>query len=308
MATPADCVPCRHAIQTEAIDRLKDGLERLPDVAPDLLDSLAISPADYPLILKAAVESLRGTSAATTGPKRDFIARTFDLGVARGVFTEWGFIGTDGRQDYRVVLPSGRVVAIEAKGCPDGNNMTIWDRPGWADEFVVWSLCPDSLVHPPGHGIWSGIGTRLIPKLAAEDAVVDAFVFWDFRCGSAMRPCPKRFGLEKVRHLLTDIPGQADKDDWMPPPCVYLMPAAPPKVRNNPEPRINTLTSCEFSAALLRLFGVPAEEMEAEVHEAGVRAESTPSGQQIQVTVTSRGWPDRTPRVHVGQRKNLKRE
>jgi len=83
-------------------------------------------------------------------------------------------------------------VCIEAKGCPDGNNMTIWEKPTWAEEFVVWSQCPDSLQHQPGHGIWSGISTRLVPKMIIDGQRVDAFVFYDGRCGSSIAVAPSR--------------------------------------------------------------------------------------------------------------------
>ncbi|MDZ4063949.1 MAG: hypothetical protein U1E22_04695, partial [Coriobacteriia bacterium] len=164
----ADTLPCRHTLDVSAIDRAKDLLTNLPTKAPDAITGANIDPNDWDMVLRAAVESLRGTASATTSQKYGFLEAVLDLGVQHRVFTTWEHIGSKGRQDYKVILPNDCEVAVEAKGCPDGNNSTIWDRPSWADEFIVWFMCPESLAHPAGQGLWSGISTRLVPKMTAE--------------------------------------------------------------------------------------------------------------------------------------------
>lgn len=304
----ADTLPCRHGVDGRQIDALKQVLTNLAATSPELLREAEISSEDYPMLLRATVESLRGTASATTADKRRFLETILTYGVEEGIFGSWNFVGTENRQDYRVDLADGTAVSIEAKGCPDGNNMNIWDRPGWAEEFIVWSMCPESLAHEPGEGLWSGIATRLIPKLAAERTVVDALVFWDGRCGSERRRCPKLYGVEgELRSRATGIPGQ-DGRDWLPPPCIYLFPTAPPVVRNNPSPRTHTLATCKFADAFLRLFKVPDEERRLYVHEASVQSQGTPQGTQIRVTTLSRNWPDGVERQYSGRWKAIRRE
>lgn len=301
-------IPCRHGLRRQDIDEVKKLLTTLPLTAPQLLRDRGIPEAAYEMLLRAAVESLRGTSAATMVDKKRFIEAVLDYGLRRATFEEWRFIGTAGRQDYQVILPGGVVVGVEAKGCPDGNNTTIWDRPGWADEFVVWSLCPESLAKHPGHGVFSGVATRLIPKVAAERKVVDAFIFWDGRCGSSLRRCPKQWGVRgSLRGVATDIPGQEGLD-WLPPPCIYLFPSAYPHSGNNPKPRVHTVSTSRFSNALLKLFNVPEAERSSYVHSVGVEARGTQTGTEIQVTVVSRCWPDSEERAVTGKWKPLKRE
>lgn len=305
-----DVIPCRHGVSPADVDRVKVLLTDLHVDAPALLAERGISVDGYPMLLRAAIESLRGTSSATTTEKRRFLEAILDHGVAASVFSAWEFVGTAGRQDYRVRLPNETVVGIEAKGCPDGNNTTIWDRPGWANEFVVWSMCPESLVHHPGHGVWSGVSTRLMPKLAAERerGRVDAFIFWDGRCGSSLRQCPKEFGITGgLRATATDVPGQ-DGRQWLPPPCIYLFPDAPPNVRNNKRPRVHTVADSHFARALLNLFEVPTDQQARYVHSAAVEARGTETGTQIRVSVVSRCWPDGADRSIVARWKSLKRE
>ena len=307
-AALADTLPCRHGIDPMRVQVLKETLTNLAETDPNILQRLAIDPDEYPMLLRAAIESLRGTASATTADKRRFLETVLEYGVEQQVFSAWSFVGTENRQDYRVDLPDVTAVSIEAKGCPDGNNMNIWDRPGWAQEFIVWSMCPESLAHEPGNGVWSGIATRLIPKLAAERTVVDALIFWDARCGSALRKCPKRYGVEgPLRARATPIGGQ-DGRTWLPPPCIYLFPTAPPIVRNNPNPRTHSLATCKFADALLRLFNVLTEERFRYVHTASVQGRGTADGTEIKVTVVSRNWPDGRERQVSGRWKSVRRE
>ena len=306
----ADTLPCRHPDLANSVGKVKDLLQKLPQEAPDVLAQKGISATDYPDLLRAAVESLRGTASATTSSKTRFIKAVLDYGVERKVIHSHTFTGSEARQDHKVVLPDGTRVAIEAKGCPDGNNMNIWDRPGWADEFIVWSQCPESLVKQPGWGVWSGVATRLLPKMTAERTPVTAMFFWDARCGSDKRRCPKNYGITgETRKEATDIPAQDDKPaGWIPPPCIYLFPRSAPHVANNPKPPNQTLQTCKFAKAMLDLFNVPEDEQDDYVHEARIQAKAGSSGVQILPSVRSRCWPDGQDRVVQMDWKTLRRE
>jgi hypothetical protein len=201
-------------------------------------------------------------------------------------------------------------VAIEAKGGLDGNNTNIWDRPSWADEFVIWSLSPESMTNQPGKNAWSGLAVRLLTKLAAEHVGPDALIVFDGRCGSRLRPCPKEFGLvDGIRGRATDIPAQPGRDpDWLPPPCIFLMPRAAPDARSNREPRLHTLQTCQFADMLLDLFGVPQPRRVDYVHDAGVYGRGSDSGLEIMPWVTSRCWTDGRERIIEGAWKNVKRD
>ncbi len=303
--TSADTLPCRHPAQD--IDSVKLLLRDLPAIIPANLQERGIDPQRWPTLLRAAVESLRGTASATTSHKHAFLSAILDYGVNAQVFAEWLFVGSGNRQDYRVTLMDGTLVAIEAKGCGDGNNLTIWDRPAWANEFIVWSQCPDSLIHQPGEGVWSAISTRLMPKMVAERAGVDAFVFHDARCGSDDRVCPKRFGVTGLRSTATEVPSQSGTTDWLPPPCIYLFPQTVPS-RTNREPQLHSLGTCRFADSLLDVFGVPPDHRRAYVHDAALRVRNIEDGLQIQAEVTSRCWPDSEPRTQTSTWKLLRRE
>jgi hypothetical protein len=305
----SDTLPCRSGFQAASVEATKDILNRLPETSPELLAQAHIRPDEWAPLLRAAIESMRGTTSATGTDKRRFIGAVLQYCQQRRVINSWSFIGSGGRQDYRITLPDQTQVAVEAKGCPDGNNTNIWDRPSWADEFIVWSLCPESLAHDPGKGVWSGVATRLLPKVAAEHKVVDAFIFWDGRCGTALRRCPKDFGAHgSLRSLATDLESQAGKDDWVPPPCVYLFPKSWPTIPHNLQPSVHTVSSCKFVQALFTAFNVPQGEVDNYTHSAYVKAKGTSRGTEIQITAVSRCWPDGNERVRTGQWKEVKRE
>lgn len=218
--------------------------------------------------------------------KRRFYDAIFERLHSEGVIQDARFIGTGRSQDYRVSLGKKFEVCIEAKGCPDGNNIRIWSRPTWAREFIIWSQCTHSLEKDPGHGIMSGI-SRLFRKAILESQKVDAFVFFDGRCGSDIRRCPKRFGVQgALRKKATDIQGQ-DGRAWLPPPCIYLFPATIPHPLSNKNPEPHDLTSCRFAAALLKGFGVPEQEQRANVHWARIEVKKEKGVTYQRISV---GW------------------
>ncbi|MFE3080924.1 hypothetical protein [Nocardia tengchongensis] len=305
-----DTLPCRSGFESEHIETAKRVLVDLPLTSANLLRDAGIGDVDWQPLLRATVESMRGTASATSTDKRRFIDSILQYCQDAGHIKSWKFVGKDGRQDYSVELLDDTRVAIEAKGCPDGNNLTIWDRPSWADEFVVWSLCPESLQHNPGKGVWSGISTRLLPKVVAEKKVVDAYIFWDGRCATSLRRCPKSYGVAgALRSTATDYPGQPGQEDWVPPPCIYLFPRTAPVAASNPHPAAHTLKTSRFSRMLLTAFNVPDEEMDSYVHRADIEARGSAKGDtQILVSTVSRCWPDGDERKHVGKWKSVKRE
>jgi hypothetical protein len=257
------CLPCRHTVDVTTITRLADLLKDLHKQVPSLLEKHEVPPDVYPEVFRGAVESIRGTFAATVAEKKKFIEAVLERMKTSGNVVTWEFVGTRGRHDYRVELRRGRFVSIEAKGCPDGNNTTIWTRPDWADEFVVWCQCPESFRHQPGTGVWKGLANRLFPKILRDGQLVDAFVYYDSRCGSGLRPCPKKYGLTGMRATATPgIDGQGGRD-WLPPPSVYLLPRQKPHPATNPNPQLHDLSTCQFVPALLRTFRVPDAELES---------------------------------------------
>jgi hypothetical protein len=304
--TATDCIQCRHHLDPAKIEKLSALLRNLPEVSPDLLSKHGIQPEDFDLYFRSSIESIRGTYSATGLEKRRFFATILDEMKNKGQVKSWEFVGTQGQQDYKLVLSNGRVVCIEAKGCPDGNNMTIWERPSWAEEFIVWSQCPDSLQHNPGHGVWSGIATRLLPKVIIEGKLVDAFVFFDGRCGTPMRPCPKKYGITgDLRKTATDIKGN-DGAGWLPPPSIYLFPRTTPHPHTNRKPPLHDLTSCTFADSLLAAFNVPKVERNDYLNWASVEVKGDSKGTHMKVDIGF-GLNNSTP-VLAGEFKRLRRE
>lgn len=280
----ANVIRCRHTLDELALKGLTELLSDLPVRAPKLLRELHLPPRDFFLYFNAAIQSIRGTSAATTSAKRQFLEEILNLMRDDRFIRTWDFVGTKGRQDYKVLLTNRRTVCIEAKGCPDGNNLNIWDRPAWAEEFIVWSQCPDSLANQPGEGVWSGIATRLLTKIAVDRQQVDAFIFYDGRCASSERRCWKKYGIDGRRAKATEIAGQ-DKRDWLPPPCIYLFPRTVPNPRTNPRPPLHSLKSCQFADALLGAFRVPKDARQQYTHWASIELKQDEHGihKRIQV-------------------------
>lgn len=309
MAKSDSATRCRHTADTSALLALKALLRALPSAAPNLLQAHNIPVQAYDDLLRMAVESMRGTNAATTSVKRQFMTFILDLMRTDSVISSWDFIGSTVRQDYRVEMLDGRLVAIEAKGCGDGNNMNIWDRPLWADEFIVWSLC-ESLAHQPGHGVWSAIATRLAPNMIFNQMNnnqqrVDAFVYYDWRCGSDLRPCPKGYGVYGLRSGVTDVKGQTTPvisegghgADWMPPPSIYLFPQTVPQVPHNLAPPVHTPATCHFAEALLSAFKVPQRAMSDIVSTVPIEVQQGSRPDTIQVRVAIYHGHDSTPAV-----------
>ncbi|ABU57484.1 hypothetical protein [Roseiflexus castenholzii] len=200
---------------------------------------------------RAAIERLRGTQAATTSEKREFIEKVLDFLKQQGKITDWKFSGSGERHDYEVRV-GDRICVIEAKGCLDGNNTNTFQRPANADEFIIWSLCqnPGS---DPRHNAWSGIHTRLSAEMISRKERVDGLIIWDMLCGTKGRICPN----------LTAAPGRAAQIDatQVPPPCLYLFPRTVPDARNNPAPQCWKINEVEFLKILYDAFQCDAQDV-----------------------------------------------
>jgi hypothetical protein len=203
-------------------------------------------------VFQGAIERIRGQQSATMVEKRDFVKRVLDHMQDGGHIKEWIPAGDQNRHDYQVKLNDDRISVIELKGCLDGNNTTIYERPAHAQEFVIWSVCSNA-GGDPRHNVWSGIHTRLSAEIIEHGANkhVDGLIVWDWLCGTVARPCPKleRPNAEGGARLTVVGPYK------LPPPCIYLFPKTVPVVRTNANPDPHTLAEVGFLKAINDAFG-----------------------------------------------------
>lgn len=197
-------------------------------------------------LLAGAIQRIRGQYSATMHEKRDFVARVLRHMEDSGYIKEWVSAGGKNRHDYSVTMPDGRISVIELKGCLDGNNTAIFERPSHAQEFLIWSVCSNGSADPRKN-VWSGIHTRLGAEMIENEKQVDGLIVWDWLCGTAARLCPK---LLRKQGRLTTV-GQYQ----LTPPCIYLFPRTVPSVRNNPNPEPHPLEAIAFLKALNECFG-----------------------------------------------------
>lgn len=171
-------------------------------------------------LFRGAVERVRGQFSATMRAKREFVQHVLNHMEDEGFIAGWDLTEDSSRNDYLVRLASGRIAVIDLKGCLDGNNTNIFERPANADEFVIWSICTN-LGADPRRNVWSGIHTRLSAEMISRNQRVDGLIVWDMVCGTIGRPCPKITDDDHAR--LTDI-----GPFRVPPPCIYLFPNMAP--------------------------------------------------------------------------------
>lgn len=178
--------------------------------------------------------------------KRIFVSEVLAHLQGRGFIAGWESAGSENRHDYTVHLNSGRISVIELKGCLDGNNTNIFERPPHAHEFIIWSVCTNPGADPRANA-WSGIHTRLSAEIIFRSQRVDGVIIWDMVCGTIGRPCPK---------VLAD-PGRITEIGVykLPPPCIYVFPATIPSPRNNPHPQAQTLDEVHLLKAFNDCFG-----------------------------------------------------
>ena len=203
-------------------------------------------------LFRGAIERIRGQFSATMRDKRKFVQHVLNHMQDGGFVADWESAGEANRHDYAVSLNSGKTAIIELKGCLDGNNTNIFERPPNAGEFVLWSVCTNSGADPR-HNAWSGIHTRLSAEIIYREQVVDGALIWDMVCGTLGRPCPKVAGRPD---RLTEVGPY-----MLPPPCIYVFPATIPSPRNNPHPPAQQLAEVEILTAFYDCFGGEADEI-----------------------------------------------
>lgn len=197
-------------------------------------------------LFRGAIERVRGQFSATMGPKRLFVKDILNYMQDAGFITDWESAGEANRHDYMVILNSGRRAAIELKGCLDGNNTNIFDRPPHADEFVIWSVCTNPGADPQKN-TWSGIHTRLSAEIISRSERVDGLIVWDWSCGTVGKPCPKMLNMPERATVV----GQY----ILPPPCIYIFPSTVPSPRSNPSPKAQRLDELQIMKAFNDCFG-----------------------------------------------------
>ena len=203
-------------------------------------------------LFRGVIERIRGQFSAKMSHKREFVREVLNYMRDQGVIDSWESAGDANRHDYAVDLPSGRTAVIELKGCLDGNNTNIFDRPPNADEFIIWSVCTNAGADPRRNA-WSGIHTRLSAEIIHREQRVDGIVIWDMACGTIGRPCPKLLGNPS---RTTQVGPHS-----LPPPCLYVLPSTVPSPRNNPSPRPQQLSDVQILQAFSNCFGCRPQEI-----------------------------------------------
>ena len=197
-------------------------------------------------VFRGAIEQIRGEFSATMRAKREFARDIFNFMQDRRFISSWDSSGDANRNDYVLRMPSGKIVAVELKGCLDGNNTNIFERPPQAQEFVIWSICTNPGANPR-HNTWSGIHTRLSAEIISKEQVVDGVIIWDMVCGTVGRPCPKLVGAPERSTVVSH--------HTLPPPCIYIFPATITSARNNPTPLAQSLEEVTILRAFHDCFG-----------------------------------------------------
>lgn len=225
-------------------------------------------------LFRGAVERVRGQFSATMRGKREFVQHALNHMEDGGFIAGWDPTSDANRNDYVVRLHSGRTAIIDLKGCLDGNNTNIFERPTTADEFVIWSICSNPGANPRRNA-WSGIHTRLSAEMISRNQRVDGVVLWDMVCGTIGRPCPK----------LLDASRATDLGPFRTPPaCIYLLPATIPSL-DEPHAVAQELTQVELLAAFHTCF----HGRDDELHQVDFRVAQSGSELMRQTTVRRAG-------------------
>ena len=203
-------------------------------------------------VFRGAIERTRGQFSATMRDKREFVRHVLNYMQDQDFIQDWEAAGESNRHDYVVRLKTGRVGVIELKGCLDGNNTNIFERPPQAQEFVIWSVCTNPGADPRLNA-WSGIHTRLSAEIIARQQRVDGVMIWDMVCGTVWRPCPKLAGAPERATAIAHY--------MLPPVCIYVMPATIASPRNNPRPVAQSLDDVQLLKAFHECFRGKDEEV-----------------------------------------------
>jgi hypothetical protein len=242
--------PCKK--NPELKQRIEEFAEVLKTKA-HLLADYGLSENDFynSGLFRGSIERIRGQFSATMREKREFVRRVLSYMEDNNFIKSFESSGSRNRYDYTVDLPSGRTAVIELKGGLDGNNTNIFERPAHANELIVWSVSTNQ-GGDPRRNVWSGLHTRLSAEMIANNKRVDGLIVWDWVCGTLGRRCPKLDSDPSRKTVIAQFE--------LPPPCIYLLPATIPEVRNNAAPAAQALSNVEILDAFHRCFkGLPEE-------------------------------------------------
>lgn len=243
------------AIPCEQNQALREQIERFAEI----LKTEAHKLGDHGLderefynsgLFRGAVERVRGQFSATMREKRVFVQHILNHLEDQSFIKSWDLTDDANRNDYVIHLQSGRTAIIDLKGCLDGNNTNIFERPAIADEFIIWSVCSNPGADPRRNA-WSGIHSRLSAEMLTRLQRVDGVIIWDMVCGTIGRPCPKLACDDRLTNV---------GPFRVPPPCVYLLPGAIPSAAE-PATTGQQLKDVELLAAFHECFLGHADEL-----------------------------------------------
>ncbi|AZN98052.1 MAG: hypothetical protein EOQ42_10330 [Mesorhizobium sp.] len=238
-----EAAPCRHrgAPPEEVVNRVAEIVSGIAD-DPQYLYQRGLSAGEFRLALPAAIEKLRGSTAASNADRRDFLGMIFDHMLAVGAIASVvrPVYGKD--TVYQLAVPDIGNVAIIQKGCPDGAHSSVaWSVPSWAVETYLWWLCP-SLASEPGEHVFKGVNRLRRRFFSDAPDTLDGIIFHNDLCGSDLRPCPKM-------GRAVEIGGNR-----IPPPCIWIM----PERGQGPDFNWHGRRQRRFPAVLLSSFNVDA--------------------------------------------------
>lgn len=263
-ARPKDAViPCGKsaAFNKRVIEKYADELRK---VAPNIgkrIHGLTKKTFLDSGLFDSAVERLRGQKSATMRDKKAFVEAVLEDLKNRKLIKDWRSTGAQRRNDYEITLKDKRIAVIETKGCLDGNNTNISERPDNADEFIVWGLCQNK-GSDMQKGAWSAVHTRIGPDIIVKKKKVDGLVIWDRLCATSQRPCPKL----RVKQRLTKLCVESRNGPMLlqvPPPCIYTFPETTPDFDDNQSPQYRKLktTGHSFLSVLFKAYQCNADEL-----------------------------------------------
>lgn len=237
-------IPCQQNVELDR--KIKDFAETLKTESHKL-GNHGLTEHDFynSGLFRGAIERIRGQYSATMRDKREFVTYILNHMQDNGHIKEWNSAGDANRHDYSIRMNSGKLAVIELKGCLDGNNTNIFERPPHAEEFILWSVCTNPGADPRKNA-WSGIHTRLSAEIIFREQRVDGLIVWDMTCGTIGRTCPKIVSDPKRGTIVGPF--------TLPPPCIYVFPATIPSPRNNPSPKAQLLSNVEILTAFNNCF------------------------------------------------------
>jgi len=257
-------LPCNN--DPEAVKQVQpaiDLLKNLDKQHPEILNKHGLIPRDYhpKLVFRSAVESIRGTYIASSVTKRqDMIATTLEAMRQKGLIVDYKRTAGKQRYDFEVVSRTKPKImcAIEVKG-GEGNSINISERPIWADEFILWCHLDGAIVNQPYHGAEAIIFNRVATEMVKRKKHVDAIVFRDVTCNTALRVCPKYAGKEPPTEL-----GVA--------PDIFLLPKDVP-TEQNPNPPPHDLKTTQLPAKILVAYGVKPKDFDNHLWQVSIALE-----------------------------------